>query len=424
LNKLCEISTEEIVNLPLQKSILPKRVQLQMHLHLTNPKSPGTISTKCDAWLKVFVLVALFQIRIPAEAQFLHKLNTANLMLEGRFNYGFLINHHLEMQVFNAHFMSFEINLGRETYGKNRWEAMYAYPIVGLSYWYSNLGNSAFIGKANALFPYINFPLTQSQKYELNFRLGGGLGYLTKHFDRLNNYKYLAIGSHVNAAINLMFEIRWKPIPRTQVSAGIAMMHFSNGSLKTPNYGINIPSANISIAYHLTKANSYINHKMLPDLTKFEFDGHKNIELDMVGAFGMKDISEYGKRYYVYTFSGNIFKTVSYKSKVGIGADLFYDESDLHKAELDQIYLQRNSQIMKPGVNLGYQLNLSRTSFITNLGFYLGGKMARAGASYYKIGMRVMLSRSIFASLMLKTHFARADYIGLGLGYKLNLIYY
>ena len=424
MTKASNISIQEIVNLSFQKYILPKSIRQQMHLYLTKQKHHASGSYKCFDWFKIIILVTAFYNASPAKAQFLHKLNTSNLLLEGRTNYGFLINHHLEMQVFNAHFMSFEVNMGGETYGKKRWEAMYAYPIVGISYWYSNLGNSEFIGRANALFPYINFPLTRREKYEFNFRLGGGLGYLTKHFDRLTNYKYLAIGSHMNAAINLMFEIRCRPTPRTQVSAGIAMMHFSNGSLKTPNYGINIPSASLSIAYHLTKANATVNHKMLPDLTKFEFDGRKNVDLDMVGAFGMKDISEYGNRYYVYTLSGNVFKTVSYKSKVGIGFDLFYDKSDLRKAELEQIFITRNSQILKPGANLGYQLNLSRTSFVFNLGFYLGGMMARLGTSYYKVGMRVMLSRNVFASLMLKTHFARADYIGLGLGYKLNLIYY
>jgi hypothetical protein len=395
-----------------------------MHQKQPKPELHAPVPCNCFAWIKNIVFALLLFISFPSQAQFLHKLNTSNLLLEGRLNYGFLINHHLEMQVFNAHFMAFELNLGAETYGKKRWESMYAYPIVGMSFWHSDLGNSEFIGKANALFPYINFPLTRNEKYELNFRLGGGLAYLTKHFDRLTNYKYLAIGSHVNAAINLMFEMRWRPVPRTQLSVGVAMMHFSNGSLKTPNYGINIPSVNLAIAYHLTKANANINRKLLPELTKFEFDGRKNIEVDLVSAFGMKDISEYGDRFYVYTLSGNAFKAVSYKSKVGIGFDLFYDNSDLRKAELEHIYLERKSQIMKPGASMGYQLNLSRTSFIFNLGFYLGGKMARAGASYYKVGMRVMLSRNIFASIALKTHFARADYIGVGIGYKLHYIYY
>ena len=366
----------------------------------------------------------VFCLSIPAKAQFLHKLNTSNLLLEGRANYGFLINHNLEMQVFNAHFLAFEINLGGETYGKGRWEAMYAYPIIGVSYWYSNMGNSNFIGTANALFPYINFPLMRRDKYTLNFRLGGGLGYLTQHFDRLNNYKYLAIGSHANAALNLMFEVRWRPMPRANVSAGISLMHFSNGSLKTPNFGINIPSVNLALAFRLSKQNEYINRKMLPNLTKFEFDGQKYIEIDMGGAFGMKDISEYGRRFYVYALSGNFFKTISYKSKVGVGFDFIYDKSDLYTAELKNIELRHKSQIIKPGANLGYQLNLSRTSFVFNLGFYLGGKVTRTASSYYKVGIRVMLSRCVFASLTLKTHFARADYVGLGLGYKLNLLYH
>ena len=56
-----------------------------------------------------------------------HKLFNSNLLLEGRVNYGFLINHHLEMQIYNAHFPAFEINLGKETWGKQHWEAVYGY---------------------------------------------------------------------------------------------------------------------------------------------------------------------------------------------------------------------------------------------------------------------------------------------------------
>ena len=343
-------------------------------------------------------------------------------MLEGRANYGFLISHHLEMQVYNAHFMAFEINLGRETYGENHWETMYAFPTLGISYWYSDLGNSELIGKVNALFPYINFPLIRRNKYAFNFRLGGGAGYFTQHFDVHNNYKYLAIGSHVNAAVNLMFELRWRPAPRINIAAGMAMMHFSNGSLKTPNFGINIPSANLAFAYRLTRKKEVINQGLLPGHNSFEFDGHKSIELDLGGVAGMKEVPEYGKLYYVYALSGNAFKSISYKSKVGIGFDFTYDNSDLHTAELKKIKLEHKSQIIKPGANLGYQLNLSRTSFIFNMGFYLGGKIKGPTNAYFKVGTRVMLSKNIFTSLIMKTHYARVDFIGLGLGYKLRLL--
>ena len=394
-----------------------------MLLYLLIQKADNRCDSVPATWLRMVTLALMLGCSSYSKAQFLHKLNASNLLLEGRANYGFLISHHLEMQVFMAHFMAFEINLGIETYGKSHWEAMYAYPIIGVSYWYSGLGNSEFVGKANALFPYINFPLTRSAKFAFNLRVGGGLGYLTRHFDRLNNYKYLAIGSHVNAAINLMFELRWKPTPHINLATGIALMHFSNGSLKTPNYGINIPTANLAMAYRLTRLNEHINKEMIPELNKFEFDGHKFIELEMAGSFGVKEVPEYDKQFYVYALSGNVFKAVSYKSKVGVGFDFTYDKSDLYTAEIKQIELKQNIQIIRPSANLGYQLNLSRTSFVFNIGFYLGGKIPPPASAYFKTGMHVMLSRNVFGSLILKSHYARVDFIGLGLGYKLKLLF-
>jgi hypothetical protein len=373
-------------------------------------------------WPMIVIIVFLMCPYTQAKDHLLQKIKTSNLLLEGRINYGFLINHHLEMEIYNAHFMAFEINLGTETYGKSRWQAMYAYPVIGVSYWYSDMGNSEYLGNAHALFPYINFPLIGSEKYALNFRAGGGLGYLTKHFDRLNNYKYLAIGSNLNAAINIMFELRWKPSTRMEVSAGIALMHFSNGSLKTPNFGINIPTANLAIACRLTRKNEYTKMENLPEINKFEFNGHKNTEFDISGTIGMKEIPEYSKRFYVYNLSGNVFKTISYKSKLGAGFDLNYDNSDLFIVELKQLGLRHKCQIIKPGANLGYQLNLSRTSFVFNMGMYIGGKVKSQTSSYFKLSTRVMLSKSVFASLLLKSHFARVDFIGFGLGYKIKFL--
>jgi hypothetical protein len=206
--------------------------------------------------LKTLVLpiVMLVLIKVPAIAQ--HKQWGSNLLLEGRVNYGFMINHHLEMKIFNAHFPSFEINLGKETYGRKRWQAMYGYPIMGVSYWYSQLGNSKFLGSANAVFPYINYPIIRNKRHELNLRVGIGLAYLTKSFDRLENYKYIAIGSHLNAAVNMMAEYRWRFNPRMNAAFGVAFMHFSNGSTKTPNYGMNTPSVNLAFAYRLSKENA------------------------------------------------------------------------------------------------------------------------------------------------------------------------
>jgi hypothetical protein len=344
--------------------------------------------------------------------------------VEGRINYGFLINHHLEMQIFNSHFPAFELNIGKETFGEYRWQRMYNYPFIGVSYWSSHLGNSPYLGVANAVFPYVNYPLIRKNKFEFNFRLGLGLAYLTKRFDRLTNYKYLAIGSHLNAAANLMFEYRWRFNPRMNAALGLALMHFSNGSTKTPNFGINIPSANLAIAYRLSKPNPYLTKKMLPELYEFEFDGKRSITLDLGATVAYKDMgNEYARTFMIYNLFGHVMKPVSFKSSFGIGMDLTLDKSDPFIAREKNLIFENDLQKIRVGVAGAYQLSMAKLSYMFNIGFYVSGKV-RPSTSYFKLGLHYDVTRQIFATLSLRSHFAQADFLGIGLGYKIPLYYY
>jgi len=372
---------------------------------------------------KTFVLLVVMLVLFGGQATAQHKLWGSNLLLEGRVNYGFMINHHLEMKIFNAHFPSFEINLGKETYGRERWQAMYGYPFIGVSYWYSQMGNSQFLGSANAIFPYVNYPIIRNRKHELNFRVGLGLAYLTKRFDRLENYKYIAIGSHVNAAINLMAEYRWRFNPRMNFAAGLALMHFSNGSTKTPNYGINTPSINLAFAYRLSKENTYLSRKIMPSLYTFEFPGTKTIDFSIGATAAYKDMgSEYGRTFMIYNMFGTVMKQFSFKSAFGIGFDLTYNESDYYFADLDNVPYEKKSDLLRFGIAPTYQLIMSNLSYNFAVGYYIKGKMAPT-TTYFKLGLQYQITKGLFANLTLRTHFGQADFVGIGLGYKIPWIY-
>lgn len=375
---------------------------------------------KIKSSVLLIVMFVLFNVQASAQ----HKLWGSNLLLEGRVNYGFMINHHLEMEIFNAHFPSFEINLGKETYGRERWQAMYGYPFVGVSYWYSHMGGSEFVGSAHAVFPYVNYPILRNRKHELNFRVGLGLAYLTKRFERLENYKYIAIGSHVNAAANLMAEYRWRFNPRMNMAIGLGLMHFSNGSTKTPNFGVNTPSINVAFAYRLSKENSYLNKKIVPSLYTFEFPGTKSIDFSVGATAALKDMgSEYGRSFMIYNFFGNVMKQFSFKSSAGVGFDVTYDESDFYFAELNKVEYERDREILRFGVGPAYQLHMSKLSYNFGLGFYISGKMAPTN-SYFKLGLQYQVTPGLFANLTLRTHFGQADFVGIGLGYKIPWVYY
>lgn len=358
-------------------------------------------------------------------AQAQHSFQAANLLFEPRVNYGFLIAHHVEMEIYNSHFPSFEFSISQASYGKRQWESFYNYPVMGVTYYNAWLGNSQDLGQAHAVFPFISFPLQKNRKQELNLRLGAGVAYLTRKFDRLTNYKYNAIGSHVNAAVNLMVEYRWKPLHQLQLSAGIQLMHFSNGSMKTPNFGLNIPAVTVGAAFRLNKEQQLIQRRLRPDLTMFEFDGKDYLEIKIGTIISRKQTGDIdGEKFNIYAGFISVMKNLEYKHKVGLCFDLSWDGSDALLVNRFNTDPYNKKELTKPGLAAAYELVLARTSFAFNLGFYLGGKDKSEGMTYYKVGIQYLIHKNLFANLTLKTHYARADYLGIGLGYRFRWKYY
>lgn len=348
-----------------------------------------------------------------------------NIQLETRLHYGFLLSHHLELERFNAHFPALEISLQKATFGFHRWEKEYDYPMLGVSFWTSNLGGFKEIGNAYALFPFINFPLFRKKENSINFRIGLGLGYLGNKFDSKTNYKYFAIGSHFNIAANLQLGFRHSISKRIKFGGGLALTHFSNGSLKTPNYGLNIITADIFFTYFLYTPKRYGGKMLLPELFPYEFDGRKYLEFNMSFIVSNKDMRQVlGQRFMVYAGFANIMKRVSYKSKFGIGFDITADQSEKYYIELNNPNGEAaNGSYIKTGISAAYELMISRISILFNLGFYVSGKERRNGDSFQRLTLKYAINKSLFTNIILTTNTGKADYIGIGLGYRIDFIY-
>jgi len=348
-----------------------------------------------------------------------------NFQLETRIHGGVFLQHHFEMKRFDAHFPMIEISLQRATYGQSQWEALYRYPMIGISYIYADLGNSKALGNAHALFPFINFPLNPDLDNSLNLKLGLGLAYLTNKFHPTENYQNFAIGSHLNAAVSIYFDFRKKINSRSNLILSAGLTHFSNGSMKTPNFGLNILSVSAGYAFFLKKPNPYLSRKLLPELYKFEFDGKKWISTEAQLTTGLKDMSqETGQSHFVYNLAINALKRISMKSKVGIGFDLTYDASDKDILAQKGISFEKEWDLAKPGVNLAYEMLLDRTSFLFNVGMHLAGAERSEGDIYQKLALKHLFTDQLFGTIALTVHFGKADYIGFGIGYRLDFKYY
>jgi hypothetical protein len=383
-------------------------------------------------YMKAFLPFFLFFIFLGSSllAQPRPPLPNENYQIEVRSHFGFYLHHHLELERFNAHFPSFEIALQRSTFGRQRWEALYDYPVIGISAFYSDMGGFEEIGEVYAIYPFINFPLNEDVNNRLNFRLGMGLGYLTNKYHPTENYKNFAIGSHLNAAASLYLDYRKTLGSRFTFVAAAGLTHFSNGSTKTPNYGLNIVTAVAGLNWHINRPNAYLDLRFAPILRPFEYDNKKWFSVEVAQSFGTRDMSQQlGKRYYVSNTAFNLLFPLSMKGKAGIGFEFTYDGSDkgvLDKRgqiEGDTLY-KNNLDLVKPGVSMIYEMVLSRTSFVFQLGFHLGGAEKSDGIAYQKAGMKYHFTDKVFGTIALTAHGGRADFIGYGMGYRWDYKYY
>ena len=376
--------------------------------------------------IRLIIIPIVIIIAFPSRsaAQFEHTLYTSNLILETKIHYGFLYAQHLELEVFNAHFPAFEVTVEKLTWGRHPWERAYNYPVTGVTFLYSGLGTNPGLGSAYALMPFINFPLYKTKAFTFGFRFALGLGYLTQKFDRLSNYKDIAIGSHINIAINLMLEARYRLSEYFTLTGGISLQHFSNGSLKTPNYGLNVPLINIGLAYKPVIDNRNISDRFIAPTEPFSATIRRTVELDAGVALGYKDMtSQLGEYYFVYNLFENTLFRLNRMSKIGMGFDLSYDQSHKKLLEMNGDTINSIFKIMRPGINAAYELIFGKLCFIINFGVYLSGEEKSDGSFYEKYCFQYNFSKNFFAHVLLKVHTIRADYIGWGVGYSFNLFY-
>ena len=368
---------------------------------------------------KFFLLLILsFSFSFGIASTCFNSNDSTAYILETKLHYGFLLSHHKYMNhLATGHFPALEINIGKQTNGKQEWHSLYKYPVAGLAFWYADLRNPDVLGYAFALYPYLNFHLIRNPYFLLNFRFGTGLGYMTNKFDRLENYKNVAIGSHLNATVNMFYEFRWKVFRKLFLSGSLGLTHFSNGALKMPNPGLNIPTAAVGVSYLLSYGMPEVS---FPDY-KTRGKGESKIQVISILSTGVKEIYPVcGNKYGICSFSTSFMKPLNMKQKIETGFDLFWDFSNIQELKNKYIEVNHSYEVIRYGIHLGHQFDFSRLSFITQAGFYLYAKDKSDGPVFMRIALRYRITKKMFFNLALKTHYAKADFVEWGIGYLIK----
>ena len=376
----------------------------------------------------VSVLLCTF-ILIGVKSAFAQTRNK-NYEIEAQMRFGYLYfqndEFHSALGRYSRHAPAFELSLHRNTYGQHRWEVLHNYPSIGLTFYYSPLAfrndeAAKELGQVFALYPFINFPFNSNERSRGTFKLGVGLGYLTNKFDPKENYHNYAIGSHLNAAINLSFEYRQRIVERLTWVSSLGLTHFSNGATRSPNMGINIFSVATGLSWYLEKPKAFSDKRLRPVPFSFEFDGRQHFITDVQYTIGYKDVSQqYGTNnfYLVHDLAANFMFQITERDRLGVGVEVVWDNSDRVKPPYYKAFL-------KPAGLIAYEMMLDRVSFMFNVGIRKnapGSKMAFL--FYQKVGLRYYISDGLFTTLSFTTYDIKADFISIGIGYHFQHKYY
>lgn len=352
---------------------------------------------------------------------FKYKKYKKNLLLEARLYYGFLLQHHTEMEPLGGHLPAFELSLVYNSFGKREWQKWHRYPYISYNLFYSPLTGHKALGEVYGFYPSLSIPIAQDKKQYFAFRPGLGIAYLTEHFHPLNNYKNLAIGSHFNIFINLMLDYRRHLTPNTDVSVGLGLIHFSNGGMASPNYGINLPTMSLSVSKKISRQNRRLYIRR-PDIPVFGYKDNKIFIYSVQGAYATKDMGNVvGEKYDVYNGSVSVLKRLNMVHAVGLSVDGVWD--GYHKKALEDKFdsIQPTfSQVLRIGVAPTYEVKFSNLIASMGVGFYVSGEDSSEGVVYETVALKYLVYKNVYLLVNLRAHAARAAFLGWGIGYRLQ----
>lgn len=331
-----------------------------------------------------------------------------------RYHYGVVMPHHKSISyIINDKITAIELNLGFIPSADKNWAKLYKQPEVGLGIYHGSLGNKEVLGNVTALFPYLNFPISSGEKWELNTQFGIGIGFTKKHFDAVNNYRNIAIGTKFNAFFKLMVNGTYHLNSKWNINAGLGFNHMSNGSISAPNKGLNLLTASIGTQY-------YWNDKKINRANYKPLKGKLANQFTIIWGHGIKQTAAKDHhKYYASSLSSGYSIGINAKQQIGFGIDLFYDTA-ANRGKWDfepEIgFKNRFSQ----AIFISHHIVIQSFTIVANIGVYTYFNTSPEKPLYTRLGVRYQLNKHFMTSLSLKAHMGKADFIEWGIGYRIK----
>ncbi|MDP4681051.1 MAG: acyloxyacyl hydrolase [Cyclobacteriaceae bacterium] len=330
---------------------------------------------------------------------------------------GFIFQHSSEVaHLVASHPTGIIFQYDKHIYGDERWEYEFRYPDVGYTMIYIDYNNSV-LGKTLAPMAHFNYYFNRDRntKHDFKYKVGFGPAFHTNPYDRESNNKNILLGSVLSFGMQMQLHYNHDITDDIALKGGISLTHFSNASIKQPNKGINLVSANFGLIYQLdSKLDTQIGYK------KESYIG-RPIKYNLAVSGGYSEALKEGNGVFpFFVISGYADKRISRKSAFSLGLDYFVSYSLREEAKYDVGLRDKpKPDFKRAGIAIGYELYWNDLSFLIQYGHYFYRPYERFKPKYQRLGLKYYLNEKLFVSFMLKTHLQKAEAGEFGIGMRI-----
>lgn len=337
--------------------------------------------------------------------------------LDLRFENGAMLGNNTDVsqQVVDAsYYNGADIRLGfRNTDADDIYSNVYRRPYFGVGLYTSTFHN-ADIGTPGAVYFFLTIPLKFEGLKKWTFSYSGafGLSYNFNPYDPVKNPSNVFVGSYKNCYVHLGFIANYKFNDRWAANGTFGFKHFSNGSFKQPNYGLNLIPVTIGVSYKMDKVE--IEHEPRP-IPKFVRHNMMNVTLGV----GSKNYEVGGDNYLKSTLTIDFLRQINYKYRIGAGIDIFYSDKSNYRNKSDQSNFSKSYTYALTG---SWEWALTEKLYVPiAIGFYLHRNEENDEKTVYyeRVGMRYRITDHFFAGVTIKAHGGAADYFEWAVGYTI-----
>lgn len=302
------------------------------------------------------------------------------------------------------------------------WQAYYGYPSYGVGYYSGFIGDPEVLGKPNAIFGFINFPLSRpGRRNSWEISPSFGVTYNLEPFDEESNPTNDAIGAPFAVYFNLSFGARYAMTRELDLIYGVDFTHFSVGRITTPNHGLNMYGLNLGLRYHFNADQKFLNNDPYnnSELLSARFSRARKkpnyrlreSNIDVYLGFGsVQNVEDRGTDNRYVVFSGVLDYRFKLNNMHGLvaGIDYFYDDS---------LQVEYPDDRDTWGAHVGYDFMFGKFTVRWQFGAYLEDDKGK-DPTYMRAAIRYDILPWMFGQIGVKTKdTSRADWAEFGLGF-------